>query len=77
MEIGVKALGTVPRRGERTGAGEVDVPVSFGGVTFTPGARLVADEDGVIVLPQGVRETDIDTQGAVAATAAYAAGTRS
>jgi regulator of ribonuclease activity A len=25
MAIGVKALGTVPRRGERTGAGEVDV----------------------------------------------------
>jgi regulator of ribonuclease activity A len=74
MEIGVKALGTVPRRGERTGAGEVDVPVVFGGVTFTPGLRLVADEDGVIVLPEGVRETDLDTQGAVAATAAFAAG---
>ena len=60
MDIGVKALGTVPRRGERTGAGEVDVPVSFGGIEFTPGNRLVADEDGVIVLPAGVRESDID-----------------
>lgn len=73
MEIGVKALGTVPRRGERTGVGEVDVPVRFGGVTFTPGHRLVADEDGVIVLPAGVTEADIAVDDALAATAAYAA----
>lgn len=74
MDIGVKALGTVPRRGERTGAGEVDVPVQFGGITFTPGRRLVADEDGVVVLPHGLTESDIATDGVVAATAAYAAG---
>jgi len=73
MDIGVKALGTVPRRGERTGADEADVPVTFGGVTFTPGHRLVADDDGVIVLPAGLTEDDIDVAGAVAATAAYAA----
>jgi regulator of ribonuclease activity A len=29
----------------------VDVPVAFGGVVFTPGARLYADDDGVVVLP--------------------------
>ena len=74
MDIGVKALGTVPRRGERSGAGEVDVPVQFGGVVFTPGRRLVADEDGVIVLPEGLVESAIDVGDALAATAAYAAG---
>jgi regulator of ribonuclease activity A len=73
MDIGVKALGTVPKRGQRTGAGEVDVPVSFGGVTFTPGCRVVADDDGVIVLPHGLTENDIQTDDVVAATAAYAA----
>jgi regulator of ribonuclease activity A len=73
MDIGVKALGTVPRRGERSGAGERDVPVSFGGITFTPGRRLVADEDGVIVLPAGLTEADIAVEDALAATAAYAA----
>lgn len=73
MELGVKALGTVSKRGERTGAGEVDVPVTFGGITFTPGRRLVADEDGVIVLPEGVTEDDIRVDDAIAATAAYAA----
>jgi regulator of ribonuclease activity A len=74
MDIGVKALGTVPKRGERTGAGERDVAVSFGGVTFIPGRRLVADDDGVIVLPEGVTEADIRIDDVVAATAAYAAG---
>jgi regulator of ribonuclease activity A len=73
MDIGVKALGTVPKRGERTGRGEVDIPVTFGGVTFIPGRRLVADDDGVIVLPEGLAETDIRTDDVVAATAAYAA----
>ena len=52
------------------------MPVSFGGITFTPGLRLVADEDGVIVLPQGVTEGDIRVDDALAATAAYACGTK-
>lgn len=72
MDIGVKALGTNPRRGSRTGAGEVDVPVSFGGVTFMPGNRVVADQDGVVVLPAGLNEADIPLAEAVAQTAAYA-----
>ena len=73
--IGVKALGTVPKRGSRTGAGERDVPVHFGGVTFTPGDHLVADADGVIMLPTGLTAADIAVDDVVAATAAYAAGT--
>lgn len=72
MDVGVKALGTVPKRGERSGAGEVDVPVTFGGVTFHPGRRVVADDDGVIVLPEGITEADIQVADALAATAAYA-----
>jgi regulator of ribonuclease activity A len=51
IDIGVKALGTNPRRSHKHGAGEVDVPVAFGGVVFLPGAHLVSDEDGVVVLP--------------------------
>jgi regulator of ribonuclease activity A len=50
LELGVLALGTNPRPSGKTGAGEVDVPVGFGGVTFRPGALLTADEDGVVVL---------------------------
>ena len=37
LPIGIKALGSVPRRSAKEGVGEVDVPVEFGGITFTPG----------------------------------------
>jgi regulator of ribonuclease activity A len=50
LEIGIKALGTHPKPSAKNGEGEVDVPVTFGGVTFTPGARLVSDDDGVVVV---------------------------
>ena len=36
-------------RAPRTGLGERDVPVAFGGVEFVPGQTLWADEDGVVV----------------------------
>lgn len=49
MPIGVFALGTHPRKSVKKGVGDVDIPVTFGGVTFTPGDVLYADEDGVVV----------------------------
>jgi regulator of ribonuclease activity A len=49
MDIGVFALGTHPMKSVKKGAGDVDIPVTFGGVTFTPGEYIYADEDGVIV----------------------------
>lgn len=49
LDLGVKALGTNPRKSAKTGAGESDVVVSFGGVTFRPGAHLWSDEDGILV----------------------------
>ena len=49
LDLGVKALGTNSRKSTKTGAGERDVPVSFGGVTFAPGAELFSDPDGVLV----------------------------
>ena len=50
LPLGIKALGTNPRKSTKTGAGERDVPVSFGGVVFTPGAHLFSDDDGVVVV---------------------------
>ncbi len=49
MPVGVFALGTHPRKSVKKGAGDADIPVTFGGVTFTPGEMLYADEDGVLV----------------------------
>lgn len=50
--VGVKALGTNPRKSVKKGEGERDVPVTFGGVTFRPGHWLYADEDGILVAPR-------------------------
>jgi len=50
LGLGIKALGTHPKPSAKDGDGEVDVPVTFGGITFTPGARLVSDDDGVVVI---------------------------
>jgi regulator of ribonuclease activity A len=50
LGFGVKALGTNPRASNKGGKGEIDVPVTFGEITFTPGAQLAADRDGVVVL---------------------------
>ncbi|WP_127125146.1 ribonuclease E activity regulator RraA [Georgenia sp. SYP-B2076] len=51
LDLGIKALGSNPRKSSKIGAGERDVVVTFGGATFTPGAHLVSDDDGVVVLP--------------------------
>ncbi len=51
LDLGVKALGSNPRKSSKTGAGDRDVPITFGEATFTPGAHLVSDGDGVVVLP--------------------------
>lgn len=49
MDLGVFALGTHPQKTVKRDIGESEVPVTFGGVTFTPGHYVYADEDGVIV----------------------------
>ena len=46
LDIGIKALGTNPRKSTKTGAGERDVAVEFGGVTFVPGEIAYSDDDG-------------------------------
>jgi regulator of ribonuclease activity A len=49
LAIGIKALGSNPWRSAKTGAGQLDVAVSFGGVDFHPGHWLYSDEDGIVV----------------------------
>ncbi|MFK0234094.1 RraA family protein [Streptomyces vinaceus] len=51
LDLGTKALGTVPRKSGKTGAGTVDGAVTIGGVTFRPGDTVHADDDGTVVLP--------------------------
>ncbi|MEP9393881.1 ribonuclease E activity regulator RraA [Gordonia sp. VNQ95] len=50
MDIGVKALGTNPRKSTKTGVGERDVPVELGRITFAPGDTLYSDDDGIVLV---------------------------
>ena len=54
IDIGVKALGTNPAKSIKEGKGEIDCPIEFGGVRFSPGAWVYCDADGVLVSPQEI-----------------------
>jgi regulator of ribonuclease activity A len=49
LDLGIKALGSNPRKSAKAGIGEVDVPVTITGVEFTPGRHVWADADGILV----------------------------
>jgi len=49
LPLGVKALGSNPRKSAKDGLGEVDVEVVIAGVRFVPGLHVWADADGVLV----------------------------
>lgn len=49
LDLGVKALGSNPRKSTKEGTGKVDVTLEFGGVIFRVGAHLYSDEDGILV----------------------------
>lgn len=49
MNIGVQALGSIPRKSNRKGIGEVDIEISFGGMTLHSGMFIYADNNGIIV----------------------------
>lgn len=51
LDLGIKALGTIPRKSAKTGAGEQDVELHLGGAIFRPGNHVWCDSDGVVVLP--------------------------
>jgi regulator of ribonuclease activity A len=54
LDLGIKALGSNPRKSGKEGTGERDVPVEFGGVTFRLGDFLYSDEDGIVVAPRSL-----------------------
>ena len=48
-DIGVQALGVHPMKTQKKGVGKINMPITFGGVTFNPGDYLYADNNGIIV----------------------------
>jgi len=51
----VYARGVIPIPGTKTAAEPLNVPVTCGGVTVHPGDVVVADEEGVVVVPAARR----------------------
>lgn len=49
MDLGVKALASMPRKTEKKNVGSRDIPVTFAGVTFRPNEYVYADRDGIVV----------------------------
>ncbi|MFD5106589.1 ribonuclease E activity regulator RraA [Streptomyces cinereoruber] len=51
LPLGIKALGTTPRKSAKDSAGAIDLPVTFGSITIHAGDILHADDDGIVLLP--------------------------
>lgn len=50
MNLAIYAAGITPQGPYKDGPGEINVPVSCGGVTVNPGDILVGDGDGIVVI---------------------------
>ena len=50
-DIGIRALGLIPMPTERRNQGQRDIALHIHGVWILPGEWLVADEDGIVVMP--------------------------
>lgn len=56
----VFARATTPRGPYRNGPGELDVPVSIGGMVVSPNDIVVGDPDGVVSFPGAICRTVLD-----------------
>ena len=57
-DLGVQALASHPLKSVMRGLGDVNVPVTFAGVTFRPGEFIYADNNGVIISPVALKMPD-------------------
>ncbi|NVJ97742.1 MAG: ribonuclease E activity regulator RraA [Alphaproteobacteria bacterium] len=48
-DVGIKALGSCPRKSEKLNRGDVNVEIAIAGVPIHPGDWIIADADGVVV----------------------------
>ena len=51
IDVGIKALGTNPRKSVKKGAGDRDIEIEIAGIRIVPGNYLYADPDGVVISP--------------------------
>jgi regulator of ribonuclease activity A len=56
--LGVQALASHPMKTDKRGIGDLNVVVTFAGVTFRPGEFIYADNNGVIVSPSALQMSE-------------------
>lgn len=56
LRFPVFARGVIPIPGAKKARGTLEAPVTCGGVTVAPGDVVVADEEGIVVVPTGRAE---------------------
>jgi regulator of ribonuclease activity A len=49
LSLGIKALGSNPKKSAKTGVGEVDVEIVIDHVRIQPGVMVYSDPDGILV----------------------------
>ena len=49
LDIGVQAIGTMPVKSEKKNQGQVGIDISFGGLTFSSGDYVYADNNGLLL----------------------------
>ncbi|WP_372777872.1 ribonuclease E activity regulator RraA [Litorivivens sp.] len=59
MDIGVMALGSIPRKTEKRGEGRTGINLQFAGLSVQPGNFIYADRTGVIVAGEALKLTDL------------------
>ena len=60
LDIGIHALAPIPVSADESSAGESDIPVNFGGVTFFPEDYIYADLTGIILSQEPLDLDDLD-----------------
>ena len=49
FNIGIFALGSVPKKSEKKDRGEIGIDIKFGGISIESGNWAYADESGILV----------------------------
>lgn len=52
LDMGILALGHIPRPGKRREDGQIGIPIRLGEARVSPGDFLVSDIDGTVVFPK-------------------------
>ncbi|MCY8234906.1 RraA family protein [Priestia endophytica] len=60
LDFPVFCKGTTVAASGKAGNGELNVPISCGGVTISPGDLIIGDGDGVVVVPQAMEQEVLD-----------------